>query len=161
MLLGVLDTSYLCAALLLQETATAAQGAGSGSFATSFPAGLAAGILVPLLGVAGKYLFDYRIRSRQLKLAEERYGSEDERARWRLKAEARQEVYAVIGSTQSSYIRATMELHERLSYFLENPDNTRRWLRGATRRWYQVRSTPKSDGYYLREFMRRLFNFYA
>jgi hypothetical protein len=90
----------------------------------SFPAGLATGIIVALLGLAAKYLIDYRLQSRRLKFDEKRYGSEDERGRWRLQAEARQEVYAVVGSTQSNFVRAAMELRDRLNTFLENPDNT-------------------------------------
>jgi hypothetical protein len=159
---GYTDTGLLASTLLLQDAATAAQGTDSGALLGSFPAGLATGIIAALLGLAGKYLIDYRLQSRRLALDEKRYGSEDERARWRLQAEARHEVYAVVGSTQSSFVRAAMELHDRLSNFLENPDNTRPWLRGgASRRWLKSAPNPRRDGYYLREFMRRHFNFYA
>ena len=96
---------------------------------------------------------DYRLESRRLSLDEKQYGSEEERARWRFKAEARQEVYAAVGATQSSFVRAAMELHDRISSFLENPDNTRPWLRPGP--------SPERDGYYLREFIRRLFNFHV
>lgn len=131
-------------------------------FLGSFPAGLATGILVTLLGLAGKYLIDYRLQSKRLRLDEERYGSEGERARWRLQAEARQEVYIAVGSTQSSFVRGAMEIHDRLSNFLENPDYTRPWLLpGRTQRWFRSVFNPEKDGYYLREFMRRLFNLYA
>jgi hypothetical protein len=128
----------------------------------SFPAGLATGIILSLIGLAGKYFIDYRLQSRRLSLDEMRYGSEEERAQWRLQAEARHEVYAAVGSTQASFVRATTELHDRLSNFLENPNNARPWLRpGSTRRWLTTVSSPDRDGYYLREFMRRLFNFYV
>jgi hypothetical protein len=128
----------------------------------SFPAGLATGIIVALLGLAAKYLIDYRLQSRRLKFDEKRYGSEDERGRWRLQAEARQEVYAVVGSTQSNFVRAAMELRDRLNTFLENPDNTRPWLKpGYTRRWFRSVSDPQKDDHYLREFIRLLFNFYT
>lgn len=129
---------------------------------SSFPAGLATGILVALLGIAGRYFLDYRLQSRRLNLEEQKHGSEEERSRWRFRAEARQEVYAAIGSTQSSFVRAATDLHDRLSNFLENPDNTRPWLLPHYKRhWFSDVAAPENDGYYLREFMRRLFNFYA
>jgi hypothetical protein len=156
------DAGLLALTLLLQEATTAAQEIGSAGLLGSFPAGLATGIIAALLGLAGKYLMDYRLQSRRLALDEKRYGSEDEQARWRLQAEARHEVYAVVGSTQSNFVRAAMELHDRLSNFLENPYNTRPWLRGrTTQREQELVPAPEKDGYYLREFMRRIFNFYT
>ena len=122
-------------------------------FFSNFPTGLATGVLVALITLIGKYLLDYRLESRRLLLEEKAHGSEDERARWQLRAEARQEVYTVVGSTQSSFVRAGMELHDRLSNYLQHADRTRAWLK--------PRSSPADDGYYLREFMRRLFTFYA
>jgi hypothetical protein len=122
-------------------------------FFSNFPTGLATGVLVALITLIGKYLLDYRLESRRLQLQEKAHGSEDERARWQLQAEARQEVYTVVGSTQSSFVRAGMELHDRLSNYLQHADRTRTWLRPC--------SSLADDGYYLREFMRRLFNFYS
>lgn len=141
------DVSLLGSTLLLQEATTAVQGISSANFLGLFPVGVATGIIGTLLGLADKYLMDYRLQSRRLALDEKRYGSEVERARWRLQAEARHEVYAVVGSTQSSFVRAAMELHDRLSNFLENPDNTRPWLRGRTTRcWLKLAPAPEDDG---------------
>ena len=146
----------------MQAVSSTAQGTGVARLLDNFPAGLATGIILTLLGLAGKYFLDYKVQARRLKLDEKRYGSEDERARWRLRAEARHEVYTVLGSTQSSFVRAAMELHDRLSNFFEDPDNTRPWLKDSTRRYWLKRvPAPQKDGYYLKEFMRRLFNFYA
>lgn len=94
-----------------------------------------AGSFVALVGVFTKYLFDYRVERRKLHL-EEREG-----------------VTTVLGSSQSSLVRATRDLYRRLSSFFDNPDSAREWLKPA--------ETPDGDEYYLREFVRLLFNFIA
>ena len=119
----------------------------------SFPSGLAAGVIFTLLGFAGKYLFDYRLNRRQVELEERKLISNEDVIKNRLRIEERNDVYSVIGSTQASFVRSASELYERLGNFLDNRDYTSDWM--------QPGSQPGQDGYYLTEYMRRLFNFIA
>jgi hypothetical protein len=97
--------------------------------------GFGAGIVAALVGVFAKYFFDYRVAKHKLQL-EERAG-----------------VSAILGPSPSNFIRATRDLYTRLGNFFEDPDRASAWLIGGP--------TPSKDGYYLREFVRRVFNFVA
>ena len=94
-----------------------------------------AGIFVAIIGFVARYFFDYRIAKRKLQIEEQ--GS----------------LSAVLGSSQPNLMRATRDLYTRLSNFFEDPDKAREWLEPA--------STPDKDGYYLNEFVWRLFTFIA
>jgi len=92
-----------------------------------------AGIVVALIGFIAKYLYDYRIAKRKLQLKE------------------RESVAGFLGSSQAKFVRATKDFYTRLCNFFENPDKGRKWLKPG--------KTSVSDGYYLREFVHRMFNF--
>jgi hypothetical protein len=104
----------------------------------------AGGIVATLAGFVGKYLFDYKIAKRKFEL-------EKKVTERRLELEERTSVSTVLGSSQANFARATGDLYARLSNFFEAPHRTRNWLQPA--------ATPAEDGYYLREFCRRLFYF--
>lgn len=108
--------------------------------------GFAAGIVATLIGLVGKYLFDYKIAKRQFEL-------EKRVTERRLELEERTSVSNVIGSSQANLARATAELYARLSNFFEAREKACNWLKPGT--------VPAKDGYYLREFVRRLFYFIA
>ncbi|MEW6608982.1 MAG: hypothetical protein AB1414_16315 [bacterium] len=92
-----------------------------------------AGIGAALIGFIAKYICDYRIEKRKLQLKE------------------RESVANFLGSSQSNFVRATKDFYTRLCNFFENPDKARKWLKPG--------ETSASDGYYLREFVYRMFNF--
>jgi hypothetical protein len=96
--------------------------------------GFVAGILVALVGGLTK-LLEYRLEQRKLELEE------------------RQRITTVLGSSQSNFVRATRELYRRLSSFFDHPGDARQWLKPGP--------TAESDEYYLRDFVRLLFNFIA
>lgn len=119
----------------------------------SFPGGLATGIILTLLGFAGKYFLDYKLNKRRVELEERKHHSDEEVTKRKLQIEERNDVYSVIGSTQASFVRSSSELYERLGNFFSNEDYTSDWMRPGNQ--------PEQDGYYLTEYMRRLFNFIA
>lgn len=97
--------------------------------------GLSAGILGAIIAFVARYLFDYRIAKRKLQIEEQASLS------------------IVLGSSQPNLIRAARDLYNRFSNFFEDPDKARDWLKPA--------KTPDKDGYYLHEFVWRLFSFIA
>lgn len=119
----------------------------------SFPGGLATGIILALLGFAGKYFLDYKLNKRRVEFEERKLSLDEEVTKHKLRIEDRSDVYSVIGATQANFVRSASELYERLGNFLDNRDYTSVWMRPS--------SQPEQDGYYLTEYMRRLFNFIA
>lgn len=97
--------------------------------------GFLAGIFAALIGVFTKYVFDYRISKRKLLLEEQ------------------SSISTVLGPSQANFIRATVNLYTRLNNFFEDPSRARKWLKPS--------QEIEKDGYYLREFIRRMFNFIA
>jgi hypothetical protein len=91
-----------------------------------------AGIVVALVGGLVK-LLEYRLERKKLEIKE------------------RQDIAIVLGSSQSNFVRAARDLYRRISSFFDRPDSARQWLKPG--------STPERDEYYLREFVRLLFNF--
>lgn len=94
-----------------------------------------------------------KLRLIELEFEQKKHDWDEEVTKRKLQIEERNDVYSVIGSTQASFVRSSSELYERLGNFFSNRDYTSSWMRPGNQ--------PEQDGYYLTEYMRRLFNFIA
>jgi hypothetical protein len=93
------------------------------------------GVFTALLGVAAKYVMDYRVAARRLEL--------DERAA----------ISAVFGNSLGQLRRAAQRLHDRIEACFRDQQHLAAWLAPA--------GSPADDGYFLRSFVQRLFTFLA
>jgi hypothetical protein len=127
---------------------------------SNFVGGITVGILIMLTGIAAKYFFDYRVAKRQADMDQKRVELETKKnelegdlASRKLLLEERNATSSIIGATQANFVRSCAELYDRLSNFCDNQDYTSPWMK--------PQHSPIEDGYYLTEFVRRIFSFIA
>lgn len=95
----------------------------------------ALGVFTALLGVAAKYFMDYRL------------------GKQRLQMEERAAITLALGNGPGLLRRGTVRLQDRVHACFRDAEHVGRWLRASP--------TPRTDGYFLRSFVQRMFVFFS